>query len=217
MYLENVLPDKTKLEQYRFFLLAVQIPEGDPPWYRIPGPPPPDEPATVLMEIVSFVETKYPIDRDRVCLSGLSAGGTACWEIGMRYPGQFAAIVPMSSAGVDESNYERLSVLKSTPIWAFHSKEDPAIPIQGDRKTAETLRHLGGDVRLTEVEGAEHNCTTAAFRNYGAMEWMLSNVRGHEVVPFPLFHKSWVYIAIASLPVLAWLTIRIKCGRRSAA
>ena len=216
MHLDHVFPDKANLEQYDFFVLAMQTPVGEPPWFRRPGPSLPDEPATVLMEIARNLQTKYPIDRDRLYLSGVSAGGGACWEIGMRYPKQFAAMVPMASPGADMSDIDRLSKLAAVPIWVFHCRDDPAIPISGDRETVDAIRHLGGNISLTEIEGASHDCWTTAFRDYGAMEWMLANARGQKGVPPGIRPwKWWNYGAIAVVPLLVWLIVRSERRRRS--
>ena len=217
MHLDHVFPDKANLEQYRFFVLAMQNPDGETLWCRRPGPPLPDEPATVLMEIIKNLETKYPVDRNRLYLSGVSLGGGACLEIGMRYPKQFAAIVPMASPGVDINDVDRLSKLKSVPIWAFHCRDDLNIPITGIRETVNALHRLDASVYLTEIDGASHDCWTTAFRDYGAMEWMLTNARNKKgVSPGIRPWKWWNYGAIAVASVLVWLIVRSERSRRSA-
>jgi hypothetical protein len=69
-----------------FFLLKMQTPVGEPPWYRRSVPPLPDEPATVPMENVKRASADYPKVENVFIFPEVSLGGRACWEIGMRYP-----------------------------------------------------------------------------------------------------------------------------------
>ena len=102
-WLEHVIDDYAHAEKYRFFILAVQCPPAERVWFRQPGPAnpsanQPDDMLTVTYQIMRKVMQEQPIDEDRVYVSGLLMGGTACWEIAMRYPGQFASAVPTTSS-----------------------------------------------------------------------------------------------------------------------
>lgn len=47
--------------------------------------------------LASLAEVRrwYPVDEDRVYLSGVSMGGMGAWNIALRHPGMFAAVTPM--------------------------------------------------------------------------------------------------------------------------
>jgi len=49
------------------------------------------------LEVLDIIKKKYPIDENRVYLTGHSMGGHGTWHLGAMYPDQFAAIGP--SAG----------------------------------------------------------------------------------------------------------------------
>jgi predicted esterase len=216
MHLDRVFYDRSHPEKYRFFVLAMQNPDGNIAWCKRAGAPLPDEPATVLMEILRTVIDRYPIDQDRIYLSGVSAGGSACWEIGLRYPNRFAAIVPLASAGAN-GNVERLARLKGTPIWAFHCRNDPSIPVEQVRETVEALKQIGGCEHLTEIDAVSHDCWTAAFRDYGAMEWMLNHARGKWGTPPGLRPWSWWnYAIVVSVPAVIVMVVRSERKRRAA-
>ena len=88
---------------------------------------------TVVAEILRKTIGDYSVDQDRVYLAGVSSGGNGCWEIAMRHPDLFAAVVPMGSGGGDLS---RAANLVNIPIWAFHSLEDKSTPPVGTQQMA---------------------------------------------------------------------------------
>lgn len=47
----------------------------------------------VIEEMVRF----YPVDPDRVYLTGVSMGGAGAWQIALHYPDRFAAVAPVSA------------------------------------------------------------------------------------------------------------------------
>jgi predicted peptidase len=68
----------------------------------------------------------YTIDRDRVYVTGLSSGGGGTWDALAKYPGEFAAGVPI--CGTFGAALFRPTLIDK-PIWAFHSQDDPIVPV----------------------------------------------------------------------------------------
>lgn len=179
-----------KAERYPFFLLAVQCPKAKRTWFR--------ENATAAEAKNDMLEVTYAavqnliqnkaIDADRVYLAGLSAGGTACWELALRYPERFAAVLPLASVGTFRADLERL---RGIPVWAFHSAHDGGIEML--RTTVSSLERLGGNVRLTELPSADHNCWCSAFQDHHALEWLLAQRRGRysRAGSIPAFQRLW--------------------------
>ena len=92
---------------------------------------------TVTLEILKQVMREYPVDPDRVYLAGVSTGGNGCWEMAMRYPDLFAAVMPMSSWG---GNLSCAAELRNIPIWAFHFAEDTVPTPDGVKETVSSHR-----------------------------------------------------------------------------
>jgi pimeloyl-ACP methyl ester carboxylesterase len=190
---QTVFLDLDSPEKYQFFLLAVQCPKKDNGkwmgWTATcdqAADSKSSAPAEMTMAIVDDLLQKYQIDRERVCLFGISSGGGACWELAMRYPERFAAVVPTASGGV--GNDSRLTRVKNVPIWAFRGSRDSSSDI---KSTIDALRSLGGKCYLTEtparpeIMSGFHNCWYSAFQDYGALEWMLAQRRNSMSSPPP--------------------------------
>ncbi len=70
---------------------------------------------------------EYRIDQDRIYLTGLSAGGSGTWMIGVDYPDYFAALLPVCGSDNDHTADDHAPRLyeKNIPVWAFHGEKDP--------------------------------------------------------------------------------------------
>jgi poly(3-hydroxybutyrate) depolymerase len=110
------------------------------------------------------VRAHYPVDPDRVILTGYSMGGYGSWNIGLRYPDRFAAIAP-HAGGISrrenlETRDERSRALllngKNLPSFFVHGGSDPVVPTRFSRTMAAELQGLGADVTYIEVPGAGH-------------------------------------------------------------
>ena len=176
---------------YPFFFLAPQCPRdnGDGGWYREHKINLPkegdqgDEMLSVAIEILEETVRNYSVDEDRIYLIGISAGGNAAWEAGIRYPERFAAIAPLASAG---GNVIGAADLARTAISAFHVRGDKYTSIQGVRDTVAAVRAAGGVCHLTETPGDSHDCWSPALRELRLIEWLLAQRRG-EVGPSSLY------------------------------
>lgn len=217
MHLDHLLAKPKEADKYQFYVLAMQNPPNSSGWIQQPGTILPDDPATIQLAVLDHVMKSEPIDPSRVYLAGISDGGNACWEMAMRYPSRFAAVAPLSSAGTDSPN-SRLASVAKLPIWAFHCTRDPTTSPEGVRNTVAKLQALGGDVALTEIDSASHDCWTAAFRDYSLGEWLLSHQRGKNG-GYPPGIRPWRWWHLTPLPMtvivitLCW----IAEGKRRAA
>ena len=131
LYFPELMAADEYLEAFPCFVLAPQCrPENrwvEVPWDALESSPfgPLGEQMQVVLGILDELESGAAADRRRVYATGLSMGGYGCWDLAIRFPQRFAAIVPICGGG-DESQAARLVKL---PIWAFHGEVDPAVPV----------------------------------------------------------------------------------------
>jgi predicted peptidase len=192
----------------RFFVLAVQCPKANPTWFHVGGDRASDM-LSVTADILRKTLRECPIDPDRVYVTGISGGATGCWEMALRYPEMFAAVVPMGGGGGDLSRAARL---RDVPVWAFHFSNDGNAPSKDDENMVGAMKTLGGNAHLTIREAAPgqwaHNCWEPAFKQYKVMSWMLSQHRGGRCW-LPPGCRPWKWRHILAMPAgflaIAWL------------
>lgn len=112
------------------------------------------------------------VDRERIYLTGLSAGGGACCSMMCAYPGRFAGAIPI--AGVIHPSL--ISKTKPENIWMmYNSCELSRVRkfVDFDQLSRE-MAARGGDFRVGELTGEGHNAWDAAWREEATWSWLFS-------------------------------------------
>jgi pimeloyl-ACP methyl ester carboxylesterase len=125
-----------------------------------------------LDALLADVLARYPVDPDRVYLTGYSLGAGGAWRFGGAKPERFAAIAAI--AGVEEPG--SVKGLARVPVWAFHGTDDTDIPPTASQAMADAIRAAGGDVRLELVPGRGHDITDVYDRK-DLYSWFLEHRR----------------------------------------
>lgn len=128
-----------------------------------------------LLDLLDSIETKLPIDRDRVYVTGLSMGGTGAWHLAQDAPGRFAAIAPI--CGRSDYDLALLMRMKDVPVWAFHGKLDDIIPYEESERLVNKLKEEGADVKFTLYPDLGHDCYDAAYKDPELYAWLLTKSR----------------------------------------
>lgn len=167
-------------KKYPCFVLAPQCPTNrkwvNVDWSAMKNPmpqEPSDEMKAVIM-MLKQIEAEYPVDMDRVYLTGLSMGGYGTWDLACRHADWFAAAAPICGGG-DEQQADKLVGL---PLWAWHGDADRAVPVQRSRNMIAAIKAAGGDPKYTELPGVGHNSWTPAYtRDDGVLPWLFKQNR----------------------------------------
>ncbi|MBS0201420.1 MAG: dienelactone hydrolase family protein [Planctomycetes bacterium] len=150
------------------FVLAPQCPESTD-WTSL------DE---ELLELIGDVSNRYPIDLDRVYLTGLSMGGFGSWSLASQVPDRFAAVVPICGGGDPQFAKELVDV----PIWAIHGDADRAVDVKYSRQMIAAIRAAGGQPHYTELRGVGHDSWTQSYRApNGVLKWMFEQRNSRRV------------------------------------
>lgn len=145
-----------------FVLVAPQVPEGLA-WD-----------SDALEALRAHLLRQFPIDADRVLMTGLSMGGIGTWNYAVDYPDRLAAIAPVSGTG----DSDRAARVARLPIWAFHGALDDAVPLAGEREMVDAVRAAGGNVKFTVYPDVGHNAWDPAYADPQLYEWLLAQRRG---------------------------------------
>ena len=130
-------------------------------------------PLEAAFAMIEKVLEDYPVDADRITVSGLSSGGDGTWETVQRRPDLFAAAVPLVSwQSFSEANLEKSPLLKKIPIWAIYSSDDNSI--DHARASFERVEKAGCNVKKTEFGICGHSAWTPAMLQADIFNWLLS-------------------------------------------
>jgi poly(3-hydroxybutyrate) depolymerase len=80
-----------------------------------------------VMTMISRAETTQNVDEQRLYVTGLSNGGGGTWNMASRYPGVFAAALPICGV-TPASDFSALRLLNE-PVWAFHARNDTVVSV----------------------------------------------------------------------------------------
>jgi predicted peptidase len=134
--------------------------------------------AEPLDMLLNQLTASYPVDSQRIYLTGLSMGGYGTWHLGSLWPGRFAALAPICGGGYWFHGFpERVCALCEVPVWAFHGAKDDIVPLAESERLVESLRGCGGNVRLTVYPDAAHDSWTATYRNPELYTWLSAQRR----------------------------------------
>jgi predicted peptidase len=132
-----------------------------------------------VLELIDFICKSFPVDRDRIFLTGHSMGAFCTWETACLAPDRFAAVVPLCGGG-DVIQAKRLV---HTPVWAFHGVKDKTVAIEESRSMVDAINNCGGTAKLTEYPDAGHDINDITYESPQLYEWLLAQRR---VSPSPL-------------------------------
>jgi predicted peptidase len=127
-------------------------------------------------EILQKVRSEYNIDSQRLYSTGLSQGGFGTFNLNMKYPDLFAAMVPIAGGGNPSQAYK----LAGKPLWAFHAEDDIIIPVSYSRNIISAIREAGGSPTYTEYsaeKGYNHASWVPAYDNKEMIEWVFKQVK----------------------------------------
>jgi len=131
-------------------------------------------PLTASNELVKKISDEESVDKSRIYISGLSMGGMGTFESVYRYPGLYAAALPICGGG-DVNRYDKR--VTKTPFWIFHGDADAVVDVKFSREMVEKLKSLKAEVKYTEYPGVNHNSWENAFAEPDYLKWMFMHKR----------------------------------------
>lgn len=167
-------------EQTPTFLIAPQCP-ADKRWCEVSWnqktphvtPERPSVPMAALLKVFDLLKKEYPIDENRIYVTGLSMGGYGTCDFALRRSKEIAAYAPLCGGGDDAA----LAAIEDVPAWFFHGDKDPAVPVERSRSAVKALKDAGRSVHYTEFPGWGHNIWVIAYDTEGFSDWLFSQKR----------------------------------------
>src|SRR5262245_53156885 len=90
-----------------------------------------------IKTMIDRATSQQNVDEHRLYVTGLSNGGGGTWNMLNRYPGLFAAGLPI--CGVSPASDFVASRMVNQPIWAFHARDDTVVSVGTSRSVLNNI------------------------------------------------------------------------------
>ncbi|WP_018675282.1 prolyl oligopeptidase family serine peptidase [Riemerella columbina] len=143
-------------------ILAPQCPDGEY-WET-----------NAVYELLKTIIEKYPVDKNRIYLTGLSMGGWGTWKLFDEHPDLFAAVATVCAPMHRPAYFNACNKLKNTPIQIYHGALDDVVPLDDSTRMYKKLKDCKANVEYTIFENDNHNAWDSTYSNPEFYKWMLS-------------------------------------------
>lgn len=123
-----------------------------------------------LASLLEEIESKYPIDRERVTVAGHSMGGFGAWELVRHFPDRVTVALILCGGG----KLEEGDKVADVAVWAIHGAEDEVVPPSASLGLIHALEQAGGNARHTLLPGEGHAIQDYPLAHPEVFDWLLS-------------------------------------------
>lgn len=131
----------------------------------------------MVTESLRQTVAEFGADEGRLYLTGVSMGGFGAWHLAAKFPGKFAALVPICGGSTLMAADRFTPIARGvgkTPVWVFHGADDRVVPVSESRGIVAALKAAGGDVRYNEYAGVGHNVWLNVLGEPELLPWLLA-------------------------------------------
>lgn len=123
-----------------------------------------------VYDVLADVKRRFPIDEDRIYLTGLSMGGGGTLWLGLTRPDIWAALAPVCAAAPEGTEQLAPNAL-NLAVHLYHGDQDPVVPVDVSRLWHKRFLDLGAKVEYVEYSGVRHNSWDYAYKNAAIFDW----------------------------------------------
>jgi hypothetical protein len=123
-----------------------------------------------VYDVVADAERRFPIDADRVYLTGVSMGGQGALRLALTRPDVWAAVAavcPMPDPDIEALAGNALNL----PVRIYAGDADPLLPAAATREWQRRLVDTGAPAEYLEFPGVRHNVWVLAYREGAVFDW----------------------------------------------
>jgi lysophospholipase L1-like esterase/poly(3-hydroxybutyrate) depolymerase len=168
------------MEKFPCFVIAPQCPNNQQwvniSWSTESGTRPEiSAPMQLALGALDSVIKEFPVDTNRIYVTGLSMGGYGTWDCVTRFPNRFAAGVPICGGGDEKTVTPEVA---KVPVWAFHSSDDGVVKVIRTRNMIAAMKDKGGHPHYFEYFGLGHGSWGQAYSEPELLPWLFSQRLG---------------------------------------
>lgn len=125
---------------------------------------------TDVYDLIADLQRRFPVDEDRVYLTGVSMGGGGALRLALTRPDVWAAVAPVCAAPVPQISELALNAL-NLPVRLFHGEQDPITPVASSRMWQRRLLDVGVSADYLEYPAVRHNAWDFAYKDGAVFNW----------------------------------------------
>ncbi len=147
---------------------------------------------TDVFDMLDDVKRRFPIDENRIYLTGLSMGGMGTLLLGLNHPDTWAAIAPVCPA---DPGFDTPFAVNAAhmPVHFFHGGADRTVPVEISRRWVKAMKDLGMNVSYEEYPGVGHNAWDNAYKDGRIFAWFAQHVRNPHPDRVRFITSKWRY------------------------
>ena len=169
-----------------------------------------------VVMLVQHLKRRYPVDDDRVVLSGFSMGGRGSFSVGVAYPDPYCGVVPVAGTIGAVQNTSDLSVHKkyccphvenalNLRLHYISGDQDVPLLLYQNRGCEQCLKTMDNEYVYTELPGVGHTIPMDTWNK--AVAWTLARAR----TPYParvIYNQA--YQDSSQYPAGMWAQTKLK-------
>lgn len=127
--------------------------------------------------LVKMLVESYPVDPERIYVTGISYGGACTWYSVYNNPGLYAAAIPLMGYFPDaDSETFDPSAFSGAKIWIGHAADDSVVPADSDATAYKKLKDVC-DIKFSLYPDGGHKMMKKFYREEKWQEWMFAQKR----------------------------------------
>ncbi len=145
-----------------------------------------------VYDVLADVKSRFPIDEDRIYLTGLDMGGGGALRLALTRPSLWAAVAalcPDIPPGIDELAPNAWGL----PVLLAHGSLDPLIPPASIRSWGDRLQAAGARLEHIEFPHLKHNVWDQVYRGGAIFRWFARQRRQRWPERVRLVARSYAY------------------------
>jgi len=141
-----------------------------------------------VYDMLADVERRFPVDPDRIYLTGISMGGGGALWLGLSRPDVWAAIAPLCPIAPPGA-WQRAVNASNLAVRLFQGEIDPVVAAAKPRSWQRRFLDVGVPADYLEYPGVRHNIWDFAYHNNAIFDWF-SRLRRNRYPPRVRFVTS---------------------------
>jgi predicted peptidase len=132
-----------------------------------------DEAISEFIKKVLKLERSWPVDPERIVITGYSAGGFGVWSLTDKHPSLFSAAIPMAAEPILGDREGPNAV----PLYVIHGTEDELFPYDTVVFAVNLLKDKGVPITMVTAEGESHTQIFAYVNELrSAIDWLEDDI-----------------------------------------